>query len=220
MENIIDQKWKKLLYRSRLFEYIPFIDIVFVAGSMAMGTATKDSDFDLIVGVRTGRIFIARAFCVLLFGLLGWRRKKGASEEEARDKFCFNHFVTPDKYCLSAPYNEYWQDLYAALVPVYGCGEDIRSFYSANSVWMKNKKNYQKDCERIYLGSGYTKIFLETILSGKIGNVVESLFKKIQITKIKKSLKSEKQYKPRIIFNDSELEFHPDTKRIEERLNR
>ena len=42
-----------------LFRLIPFVDFILVAGSMAMGNPCEDSDFDVIVGVRRGRIFSA-----------------------------------------------------------------------------------------------------------------------------------------------------------------
>ncbi len=41
--------------------------------------------------------------------------------------------------------------------------------------------------------------------------------KRLQVKRIEKSLKSGAPgYQPRIIYNDSELEFHPDTKRAAE----
>ncbi len=220
MENVLDLKWNKLLSRAGLFSFVPFVEIVFVAGSMAMETAGENSDFDVIVGVKTGRIFTARAFCIFMFGVFGWRKRRSETGTRAKDKFCFSHFVTPEKYGLSGPYNIYWEKLYSSLVPVYGEKEKIQKFYDANGIWMKNKKIYTKDVRHLYLKPGYIKIFLEKILGGKLGNILEVWLKNIQVEKIEKSLKTEKQYKPRIIFNNQELEFHPDTRRIEEMLNR
>jgi len=220
VENILDYKWNKLLRRAGLFLFVPFVDIVFVAGSMAMETAKENSDFDVLVGARSGRIFTARAFCILFFGLLGWRKKRTDNGDAAKDKFCFSHFVTPDKYSLSGPHNQYWDELYSSLVPIYGDIKDIERFYVANSTWMKEERKYQKDIRHLYSKPGFIKIFLEKILSGKPGDLFEKWVKNIQIKKIQKSLETEKQYKPRIIFNDLELEFHPDTKRIEEYIKK
>lgn len=226
----IAKKWNKLLRRAGLFTFIPFVEIVFVAGSMAMGGAEEDSDFDLIVGVKTGRIFTARFFCWLVFGIFGWRKTASAgssaiasakAEASARaDKFCFSHFAAPERYSLSGPHNEYWQDLYSHLTPIYGDKDLIQKFYDANSSWMKEKRIYQEDPRHIYIKSGWLKIFFEKALGGKFGGIIEKWLKTVQVKKIEKSLKTVKQYKPRIIFNDGELEFHPDTKRIEEMLNK
>ena len=71
-----DKKWWLFLKYARIFQYIPFIEFAFGAGSMALNTAHEESDFDVIIGVRQGRIFTARFFAVLLFGLCGIRRSR------------------------------------------------------------------------------------------------------------------------------------------------
>ncbi|MCL5017304.1 MAG: hypothetical protein M1155_01395 [Patescibacteria group bacterium] len=221
---LIAEKWKKLLSRAWLFKLVPFVDMVLVAGSMAIGNFKEESDFDVIVGAKKGRIFTARFFCYSFFGIFGWRRKKDADHRSSKDKYCFNHFVTPERYCLSEPYNEYWKKLYASLVPIYGEKEKIQSFYDANAGWMTDRKIYSKDARHRYPKPGYIKLFLEKALDDKFGDFFEDRLKIAQISKIEKSLirqlADEKQYKPRIVFNDNELEFHPDTKRIEEMLNK
>jgi hypothetical protein len=214
---LINSKRTKLLHRVRFFDLVPFVDIVFIAGSMAMGTAREDSDFDVIIGAKNGRIFTARFFCFILFGLLSWKRNKGGSVQRAKDKFCFNHFVTPEKYQLSPPYNDYWKKLYSCLIPVYGNEVLVQKFYNANAEWVGNEVFYKKNNDiSLYSKRRLVKIFLEKILNKKFGDFLEKILKKFQIIKIKKSLTTEALYKPRIIYNDNELEFHPHTKRIEE----
>lgn len=216
--DLFESKWKKLLSRVWLFDLIPFADIVFVSGSMAIGNVYEDSDFDVIIGVKNGRIFTARAFCVAFFGLLGWRRKRGTEGRDAKDKFCFSHFVAPENYRLSEPHNDYWKKLYLSLTPVYGDKKSIQKFYDANSDWLGEKKNYKEDAKHLYKEKGVLKKIFEKILEGKFGNFAEIGLKNIQIKKIKKNLKTENLYKPRIICSGSELEFHPDTRRIEDML--
>lgn len=221
MNNFVDLKWNKLLRRARLFNFIPFIEIIFVAGSMAMGSASEDSDFDFIIGVKTGRIFTARFFCFFFFGILGWRRKRGAEGKDVKDKFCFNHFVASEKYTLSAPYDRYCQKLFASLVPIYGDEEKIQKFYDANESWTGPVRNsLPKRSFEPRLRAGVVSNGMEWLLSGKLGNFLEKWLKKIQIKKIEKSLKTENLHKPRIIFNDSELEFHSRPKRKEEYTNK
>ncbi|MDO8443268.1 MAG: hypothetical protein Q7S81_03390 [bacterium] len=233
----IAEKWNRLLRQAKFFAFIPFIEIVFVAGSMAMGSADENSDFDLIVGVKSGRIFTARFFCWFIFGIFGWRRTASAEALAKADKFCFSHFVTPGSYCLAEPRNEYWKKLYASLVPIYGDKDMIQKFYDANADWIGSARHREDEIPSLRSGQApqslsqrlprsvqslamterrQVKSVVEKMLSGKLGVVLEKYLKKIQIKKIEKSLKTVKQYKPRIIFNDSELEFHPDTKRIEE----
>lgn len=216
------KKWQKFLSRVRLFRFVPFMDFVLAAGSLATGNLHENSDFDVIVGVREGKIFTVRFFSVIFFGLPGWRREKLTHGEVASDKICLNHFVAPKRYCLSPPYNEYWQNLYHNLVPILGSREKIDEFFKAN-VWLTPAreygiKSYNSNPFHLKLGDSMFKSMMEEILSGQFGSWLEKKLKNVQVKRIEASLPKCIGYKPRIIYNDDELEFHPDTRRIEEML--
>lgn len=213
--SLADQKWEKFLSRIWLFKFIPFVDFVLAAGSLATGNVNENSDFDVIVGVRPGRIFSARAFCIFSYGLFGWRRKKIDHKESARDKFCFNHFVAPAAYRLSPPHNDYWKKLYSSLVPVYGRPETIQKFFDANSDWAGKREADTKDSRYLYRQRGWAARLRESCLPNAFWNWLEKKLKEAQIRRIEKSLPGDSGYKPRIIYNDNELEFHPDTRRTE-----
>lgn len=181
---------------------------------MALGNVSPESDFDVIVGARPGRIFTTRFFCVLVFGFFGWRRTKLNHRESAADKICLNHFVTPTSYKLSMPRNEYWKKLYKNLVPVYGSKESIKAFWDANAEWLGGGVNYQDDLRHKYRKFAVVKKLWEVMLSGRLGDWLERTLKKLQIRKIEKSLKIDQLgFEPRIKYSDDELEFHPDTSR-------
>jgi hypothetical protein len=146
---------------------------------------------------------------------LGWRRKGGSSGEDSKDKFCFNHFITSETYKLNGPHTESWRELYASIVPIYGDKDLIQKFYDANADWIHERRVYKNIEKNKYKKAGAIKIFEEKALSGKMGDFLEVILKKIQIKKIEKSLKIEKLYKPRIIYTDSELEFHPNRKKFD-----
>jgi len=213
---LFDQKWKKFLWRSWLFRHIPFIEFVLAAGSMALGNVKPESDFDVIISVKSGRIFTARFFSVVAFSIFGWRRKKLSHRESATDKICLNHFITEKSFQLSPPHNHYWQALYKNLVPILGEPEKINYFWQANQGWMEQPQIYQNDLRHQNQKFGIMKKFLEIILGGKLGNKLENFLKSAQIKRIKHGLKNDGLgYQPRIIYNDNELEFHPDTQRIQ-----
>lgn len=213
MNDLSDKKWRKFLSRVWLFKFVPFVDFVLAAGSLATGGMNQNSDFDVIVGVRQGRIFTVRMFCFIGFGMFGlWARHP----DKSKDRLCFNHFVTPRAYRLSPPHNAYWQNLYANLVPVYGKPALIQRFFRANKDWMKEPRLYQLDARHLYKKSNWIKRTREWLLSGFFGDWLEKKLKKIQIKKIEAGLiHKTNTYAPRIIVSDDELEFHPDTKRIE-----
>jgi hypothetical protein len=290
---LYDQKWHKLLKRARLFKFFPFVDFVLVAGSMALGDVHQNSDFDVIVGTRFGRLYTARFSCLFFYKILGWRRKFEEGIHVGADRFCFNHFVTEKSYCLKPPYNIYWQELYKNLAPVFGDEKKIEEFFEANQFWIQKTKNpalsevsadfsamreirlgndliiavnqtlsseyknktsselvwgfapqksglpspishwttgpnynlsqditftnkINKDLRFLYKKFNCVKIFLEKVLFTKIGDHLEQLLKKFKLWKIQRNLKRfPPGYKPRIIYNDEEVEIHLDTKRTE-----
>lgn len=219
-EELLKKKWAEFHKRARLFNHLPFVDFVLAAGSMAMGTAKESSDFDVIVGVRPGRIFTARFLAVAIFTLRGWRRKNHNKEDKlsAKDKICLNHFVTRDSYRLSPPHDEYWNKLYQSLVPLLGDKEKITAFFNENCVWMNGC--VLPDFAR-WQDSKPTIIFriLKRALNGKFGDSVEKVLRRLQIRKIERGIMHARGYRPRIIYSDAELEFHPDTRRIEEMIH-
>lgn len=211
---LYDKKWKIFLRRAKLFRYIPFVEFVFAAGSMALGNVNENSDFDVIIGTHENRIYTTRFFAVLIFGALKIRRRKLTHHEHAKDKICLNHFVTAKSARLSPPYNIYWQELYVNLVPLYGGKEAIESFWNANS-WAGEPKHSLVDLRYRHKPS-MVKNIMERLLKGNIGNFIERNLKEIQIKRIKRGFVPNKGFAPRIRVTDDELEFHPDTKRINE----
>ncbi|MBU6141693.1 nucleotidyltransferase domain-containing protein [Patescibacteria group bacterium] len=229
---VSDKKWKKLLRYVRLFRLVPFVDFVLVAGSMATGEPREDSDFDVIVGVRTGRIFTARMGCFVIFASLGlWARHPSqgsrhsatrlaaaapAAAGQTKDRFCFNHFVTPASYRLSPPHNTYWQHLYRSLVPVFGDPRAIQAFYDANAGWLNEKRSFAPDA-RFASARTYAIVRMKGwVLSGWYGDIMERFLKKIQLSHMARATSARDTYEPRLVISDAELEFHPHTKRIKE----
>lgn len=211
---LYDQKWFKLIRRSFLFQYFPFVDFVLGAGSMALGDVNENSDFDVIVSAKFSRLYTARFFCLAIYKIFGWRRKRN----KTTNLFCFNHFITERSYQLQPPYNIYWEELYKNLVPLFGDINKIEEFFKKN-FWIKDCRTLieiENDLRFKYQKSSKSKLFLERLLSGKFGDLIENILKKYQIKKIEKFLKKYPLgHKPRIIYSDAEVELHLDTRRLE-----
>jgi hypothetical protein len=208
-----DGKWKKFVALRRLFRFIPFVEFVFASGSMAVGNAGPLSDFDVLIGARQGRIFTVRALCIALFGIAGKRRRKLSHHDEANNKICLNHFVTRPAYRLSDPHNMYWEQLYKCLVPLYGRTDEARRFVDDNS-WAHGTLPVDR---RFFSGPSALARIGEWLLGSGLGNGVEHWLRWFQRRRIETSLAADRGrgYKPRIKYDDTELEFHPDTLRIE-----
>ena len=216
-DKVLEDKWRRLLRYRRFFRHIPFIEFVLVAGSMALGTVDKHSDLDVIVGARDGRIFTVRFLCVALFGLLRVRRRGIDRGEKASNKLCFNHFVTPAKYTLSPPYNAYWIKLYQNLVPLFGKRNGIERFFKAND-WAKPGK-VKNNSRWLQRDTSVVKKFSERMLGGRLGSALERFVKRYQVRRIERGVaRGALGFEPRFRYDDTELEFHMDTRRIKEML--
>ena len=221
-----DEKWKLLTRRGRLFRHIPFVEAALAAGSMALGNVRETSDFDVLTVARPGRIFTARFFSILFFGVRGWRRTKLSHHETAADKICLNHFVTREKMRLDPPHNVYWEELYRHLVPLYGAPEAVNLFFAAND-WMNPPRVYRDDLRHEDREPSRARRALETMLTGSAGDRLERALKRVQVRRIERGLArlasaeraASAGHNPRIRYGDTELEFHPDTRRIDEMVS-
>jgi len=211
--SLLERKWRVFEKRVKLFRHVPFVEFVLLAGSMATGRIHEDSDFDVIVGVREGRVFTAWFFSALLFQLRGWREHPGTNQS---DRFGMSHFVAPDGYKLSPPYDPYWQNLYQKLIPVLGDEKKMAQFFSAND-WLEPKRAYKRHEKYLISRKSFYKHYKEFELGGRLGNFVERRMKR---RLVEKRIKDPKKlgYKPRVHWDDHKLELYRDTKRIEEML--
>ena len=194
------------------------MDFALIAGSLALRNPHHNSDLDVIIGAKEGRIFTVRLFTSFYLWLLELRRGSNASKEEGSGKVCLNHFVTPRGYELRSPRNAYWATLYKNLVPIFGDKNTILHFFQGNiwasagaetwSFFRAEKPNWFRNA-------------LEIVLEGPIGNLFEYVVRFFQKAKFQESLKNVKAGNlPRVFFGDEELEFHPDTRRISEYLKK
>jgi len=208
---IREDKLARLEKLRPLFSYLPFVDFSLIAGSLAFGNPKETSDFDLILGCCEKRIWTARFSAILIFSLAGVRRGSKDTKESSTDKICLNHFVTPNTYRLREPHNKYWQELYKNLIPFAGDQGKINSFLEANADWVGEKRKVKdiKETKSIF------KTLKEFFLGGLFGDLVERSLKFIQLKKINRHILDESK-KPRVFISDEELEFHPNTLRIEE----
>ncbi|OGG42128.1 hypothetical protein A3A21_02865 [Candidatus Jorgensenbacteria bacterium RIFCSPLOWO2_01_FULL_45_25b] len=202
-DKMLEEKWKKILRLRWAFNLIPYLNFACVSGSVSLGNVNKDSDVDIVIGCKKGRIFTVRLAVILLFGIMGKRRGAKDKKRESRDKFCFNHFVTEEAYELSPPRTFYWEEIYTRMVPVYGNEKDIEKFFRANK-WCGG--------EAVMLDKRWKKrdktlaSIIEWICWKEMGDIIEKIAKKIQLVRI--NAHQAPQRGERIRISDEELEFH------------
>ncbi|MDP3731140.1 MAG: hypothetical protein Q8R34_01450 [bacterium] len=206
---IAEQKWKKARRYLFLAQVVPYIEAIFASGSLALGHTGKESDLDVLVVAKYGRIWTARVIISVLMNLLGVRRKD--KERIAPDKICLNHYITGRS--LKIPFESmYNAQSYAHLIPIYWREEDIiKRFWEENGEWAKKFLNfwerpdgYQRRAVRRNRFLGWIKSAVEMMLDRTgLAGLLERFSRKIQMARINTALPG------RITADDRQLEFHP-----------
>ncbi len=210
-QKIAEKKWAKFLQISKWLEPVPYIRGVFASGSMAMDNTDEDSDFDVLVIAQPGRLYTARLLLLLLTSAMRVRRRW--FDIKAPDKLCFNHYITEDSLHINH-HSLYNAQSYAHLKPILMPKELFEKFFTANN-WINKylynfrPNNFSRAISPNPILIGLAK-FLELILNTKLGNWLENWAKRYQQGRIEKN-PSTKNSGGRIIYNDHELEFHPNS---------
>lgn len=74
----------------KLLAKIPFIEAIFLSGSVASLNARKGDDIDILLFIKPGRLWLTRALEMFLLGSLKVRRFKNC--KDCKDKLCMNFY--------------------------------------------------------------------------------------------------------------------------------
>jgi hypothetical protein len=128
-------KWKIAQRVARLLAFVPFVRMIGVTGSLALSHTRPESDLDLFLVVRKGRIWTVRLLAIAITQLLGRRRKHW--DRQAPDKACLNHYIAEDSLLMvPAVRSLYTAVLYAHLIPLMGFTV-YEQWRDINMVWIK-----------------------------------------------------------------------------------
>ncbi|MBI3274348.1 MAG: hypothetical protein HYZ69_04355 [Candidatus Colwellbacteria bacterium] len=208
-DKLANLKWKKFLRKIKYLQAAPYLRTVFASGSLAANNPEPKSDFDVLILIKSGRLYTGRFFLWIISSILGSRR--GRFDLIAPDKLCFNHYLADNNLELSH------KSLYVAqsvinLRPVIFSDKILESFSTANG-WVSGYCYNFKQVGKYRTARPVKTLILlakcgEFILNNKFGDVVEKLLKAVQQGRIKKN-PATYESGGRIIFTDKELEFHP-----------
>jgi len=219
---VIEEKMKIALRGIRKIRWVPFLRAVFVCNTLAAASVTEDSDIDVLIVVKRGRIFLTRALITLTLSLFALRRTK----KKIKNKICLSFYITDDNLNLekiALPediYLAYWLD---QLIPVYDPDNLHRAILQANQ-WMrkflpKAGQSYEV-LSRWHVGEGSVakkvKKVLQKIWLGSYGDLMESQARGLQIAKMKMNyMSAQKDNDTRVVVNEQMLKFHENDKREE-----
>lgn len=198
-------KIKKLRKIANLLKFIPFVRMVAITGALAMKNARTQSDWDLLIVTKYGKIWTGRTLVTILLHLIKKRRHDGI----VADRACLNFFVTEDTLEVIT------KDLFSAseymfITPLF----DFKTFtrFQIKNQWIKNMKpSYGLDeLEPLGLISDskfarFARNLGETILGSMW---IENFLKKIELKRINLNPKTH-QDGSLVYANDDALIFLP-----------
>jgi predicted nucleotidyltransferase len=186
-EKISSAKIKKLKKIIRFLKCVPFVQMIAVTGGLAMKNARPSSDWDLLIVLKKGHIWVGRTLITIATQIIGKRRYG----RKIADRACLNYFITDDALELLTK-DVYSASEYSFIFPIFGW-EIFKKFQLRNEWIRKIKPNYDIS----YLPTRH--LICDTALSAKIRSIgeiifggifLENLLKKIETKKIMKNPKT------------------------------
>lgn len=209
----VEKKIKKAKKAARLISFVPFLKAIFVCNSVAGFTAGKESDIDFFIIGEENRLWLVRFFTNLILRIFGLR----TFGKHNADRVCLSFYAGAEHLDLS-PWKAGTQDIYLAiwlsqLLPVFDPENYLQKIRGANS-WSKIfLPNTQIDFVSDKNPKNYFKNNIEKLFDGQIGNILENLVKKIQYSKLQRTLK--KQEGSGVVIENGILKFHEHDRRVE-----
>lgn len=136
---IAEEKYKILLPAVKRLRLAPYVRMIAVTGSLAMKNTEADSDMDILVVLKQGKIFTGRTLVSLLAHILGKRRHGN----KITDRICLNYFITTKSLEITLK-DIFSAHEYSFMFPLFGF-EIFREFQKQNGWIKKYKPNYQFD---------------------------------------------------------------------------
>lgn len=159
--------WRRARFYGRLMSSLPFVRMVAVTGALAMDNSDKHDDVDVLIVTAPARVWLARAFAVLIV----YAGKFTAT------KLCPNYVLSQEKLSLE-PRTVYVAHEFAQMVPIYGF-EFHRRMRAAN-LWARQflpNAEHPLHQEPEYCPGRIPRSFkkaAEWLLSGRLGNWLEA----------------------------------------------
>ncbi|MEP7162601.1 MAG: hypothetical protein ABI747_02455, partial [Candidatus Moraniibacteriota bacterium] len=133
-EKISVGKLKRAQRLIRMLQWVPFVRMIGIAGSLAMKKSEPKSDWDFFVILRSGHIWLGRTFLTGILQLLGKRRHGQYVENRA----CLNYYLTEEALEISGK-DAFAAHEYRFIVPIFD-RDVFRRFELAGAPWRRSNK--------------------------------------------------------------------------------
>jgi hypothetical protein len=213
---IAEKFWTRTKLYGTYMKNVPFVEMIAVCNNLAYDNPSEQSDIDLFIVVKPGRMWLARLLITLILQFYGVRRYG----DKIAGRFCLSFFVTSEKLRMREfelrpedPYLAYWTK---NLRPIYGERTYLR-FREENERWLNHyglRFGTQYKTHMYHETGSRTKRFWEWFFGGAFGDLCEGLLKK---TLKKRTLRKMQMLgtEAEVIVTDEILKFHNHDRRKE-----
>ncbi len=204
------QKWRRMRRYAWWLQAVPYVRALCASGSLALGNTGPDSDWDVLVIGRTGRLYTARAFLLIATRLMGRLRTK--RDSVAPDKFCFNHYLTTEGLDIQHR-SLYVAHALAMLIPLHdpdGWLERLRQVNRWTADWVPQSVGsvtVRREVRRSTLLQILRRL-AERILDSRLGDHLEARLAAWQMSRIQAEPVTHERG-GRVTADSREIEFHP-----------
>lgn len=204
-----ERKYKKRLPFIHLLTYLPHVQAIFVVNSLAFQNVHTDSDIDLLIISKPGKIWSTRFFTTIVAKLLRLRPRPNFT----KDTLCLSFYVDGNALQLQSLMSDsqdihevYWLN---TLFPVYDPHNIAKEIHSANA-WMQN---YLPNAQSVYAHPLRTikRSWITQCSQTLIGILsVERFWKAVQLAILPSQLKqlSGPVENSVVVLSDTLLKFH------------
>lgn len=215
---IAQMKWKTLTDIGRYLSLAPFLRLAAATGSLTSCNTIEQSDFDLLIVLKKGRLWLGRLLLTGLINALG-RRRHGRL---TRNRICLNCYLTEENLEITQrakPRDFHSAQEYGRLIPILEIKKGVYENFIRANIWLADfLKNYPWPAGRgakiikppIFF-SCLREIF-ERLLGGAAGDWPEKIAGRWQRRRINKKRRHEQPGPDQVFVGDNCLMFHPQSK--------
>lgn len=169
---LADEHMDKALQRAKFIWKFPFVEAVYVSGSMSKGMMAADGDVDFFIITRPGRLWLARTLLILYKKIFLLNSYKF---------FCVNYFIDTNHLEIEEK-NLFTATELVTLLPA--CDDGLyQRFFEANG-WVKDYYPNSKP-RKIGIDVSTTKskrkMLLEGLLNNPVGSALDKLFLRLTL---------------------------------------
>lgn len=218
---LIEEKLRIAKRAAMIVRFVPFLSALFVCNTVASASASRDSDIDVFIVARHGRLWLVRLLTTTLLSIARLRRTR----TRVANKICLSFYVTdahldvsdiaidePDIYLM------YWID---QLVPIYD-PDNVRERMTQKNSWVKRalphafqpyRMSERFRVDRTPIQQWFRRI-VERLWRDSYGGMLERQAKHIQKKKMATNRESVQGLPDtRVVINDTMLKFHENDRR-------